>query len=256
MRYHQDGDTIPAKIRIGNCGWSYLIEEHYSHRLTKEYSSKLQAYSQLYSVVEINSTYYAIPRPTTVQKWRRESSQINPKFEFTVKAYQGITHRNRFGKKSIPFFEKMKEVTAAVESKILLFQSPASFHPTSASIAKMRNFFNEIDRDGLVCVWEPRGKWYDDSSRIVDVCEELELVHCVDPFRNEPLVFGKEKIAYFRLHGFGKPSMYHYNFSQEELSWLRSVVLELSSKLMHIYVFFNNMYCYENAKTFETMLHS
>jgi uncharacterized protein YecE (DUF72 family) len=242
---------MPAQLKIGNCGWSYIIPEHFAGQYSKPYSDKLEAYAQLYNSVEINSTYYAIPRLTTAQKWRREASDIDSQFEFTVKAFQGITHRNRFGKEPIPFFDSVRQICSAVEAKLLLFQSPANFLPIAANVAKMQVFFNEIDRGGLVCVWEPRGKWYDDPQRIVDVCKGLNLIHCVDPFRNEPLVFGKERIAYFRLHGFGKPSIYHYDFSKEELSWLQSVVLDLSPKLKRIYVLFNNMACYENARTFQ-----
>ncbi|MDE3056324.1 MAG: DUF72 domain-containing protein, partial [Bacteroidota bacterium] len=113
----------------------------------------------------------------------------------------------------------------------------------------MAEFFGKIDRRGVVAVWEPRGKWYDDPALIERLCEECELVHCVGPLRNDPLVFGKSKTAYFRLHGFGttpegsvpqggKPSMYRYDFSRQELEQLQRKVHALSDELNDIYVFF------------------
>ncbi len=245
---------MTGRIHIGNCGWGYLIEEHFANLLTKPYESKLQAYAQLFESVEINSTYYGIPRLATAEKWRTEASQIDSKFEFTVKAYRGITHTNRFGKRAIPYYDKLKEIASAVRARIMLFQSPANFAPSGPAIEKMRAFFTGVERSNLLFAWEPRGTWYNDPKQIISVCEELQLIHCVDPFRNEPLVFGKEKIAYFRIHGFGQKSMYHYNFSKEELSWLLSVVRDLAKDLKDVYVMFNNQYCYENGRTFIEML--
>jgi uncharacterized protein YecE (DUF72 family) len=86
------------------------------------------------------------------------------------------------------------------------------------------------------------------------MCEECKLVHCVDPFRNEPLVFGEEKIAYFRLHGFGKPSMYRYDFSEQELSRLATILNSLPPALHHVYILFNNVFCYRDGLAFQELL--
>ncbi|MCL4538144.1 MAG: DUF72 domain-containing protein, partial [Bacteroidetes bacterium] len=201
-------------IHIGCCGWSYLNERDFTGELTGKYSSKLQAYANLFDTVEINSTFYRLPRLSTAEKWRREADEINPDFEFTVKAFKGITHLHRFQKnESLNSFEIIKDVCSALRARCVLFQSPASFKPSQENIGNMRAFFDRIDRAGLDIVWEPRGTWYDEPGAIESVCAENELVHCVDPFRNDSLTFGRNMIAYFRLHGFGKPTMYRYDFS-------------------------------------------
>lgn len=241
---------VAATVLIGCCGWSYLNEREFPERIKRKYSSKLQAYAQLFDTVEINSTFYRLPRLSTAQKWRAEADAVKPKFQFTVKAYQGITHLHRFAGESIKLFAQLEEVCRALNASVLLFQSPASFRPTDASLKAMRSFFNEIDRDKLTCVWEPRGRWYDDPTLVAHVCEECRLVHCVDPLRNEPLAFGEEKIAYFRLHGFGRPSMYNYDFSEQELDRLASNLNSLPHSLHCIYIFFNNISCYRNALEF------
>jgi uncharacterized protein YecE (DUF72 family) len=230
------------------------VEREFSGRIKHKYSSKLQGYVQLFNAVEINSTFYRIPQLSTVQKWRREADALNLKFEFTVKAYQGITHLHRFSAESVPLFNQVKEICLALRASVLLFQSPASFRPTDVYVKAMRSFFEEVERDDLVLVWEPRGKWYDDPSLIAEICDECGLVHCVDPFRNDALAFGEAKIGYFRLHGFGRPSMYHYDFSEEELHRLHSTLRSLRESLRHIYVFFNNVSCYRNGLEFMELL--
>jgi uncharacterized protein YecE (DUF72 family) len=241
---------MPATLHIGCCGWSYLDERQFADLIKRKYATKLQAYAQLFKTVEINSTFYRLPRLSTAQKWRQEADVMNPEFEFTVKAYQGITHLHRFGGNSVRLFDQVREICKALKTQLVLFQSPASFRPVEASLKAMRSFFQKIDRSNLVCVWEPRGRWYDDPTVIAGLCEECGLVHCVDPFRNDPLVFGAKKIAYLRLHGFGRPSMYQYDFSVEELKRLKAVEGSLTRSLSHVYVFFNNTYCYENALEF------
>ena len=239
-----------AQLHIGCCGWSYLNKQEFAHLLNGNPSSKLEVYARLYDTVEINSTFYAIPRVTTAEKWRRDSRAVNQKFEFAVKAFQGITHRDRFGSLSEAYFANIAKICSAVESRIILFQSPPNFHPLPANIGRMRHFFAGIDRSGYILAWEPRGRWYDDPQAILDVCSECRLIHCVDPLRNEALSFGNEGCAYFRLHGFGKPTMYNYQFSGRELEELKVMIDNLPQALKHIYVMFNNAGCYADAGAF------
>jgi uncharacterized protein YecE (DUF72 family) len=246
--------SISLDIRVGCCGWSYLNTEDFRGQFKKRFSSKLQAYAQLFDLVEINSTFYRTPRVSTAQKWLEEARAVNENFGFTVKAYQGITHLHRFREESIPLFEQVREICLALNAQVILFQSPASFRPTGENIQAMKSFFRNIDRSGHCFAWEPRGTWYDNTKIIEEVCAELNLLHCVDPLRNDPLYFGKESAAYFRLHGFGKPSMYHYKFSEPELRKLRDILVALRECAHRCYVLFNNVSCYEDALQFGTMM--
>ncbi len=243
---------MPPTLRIGCCGWSYLNEHDFDHLLTQPYRSKLQAYAQLFPAVEINSTFYRLPRLSTAEKWRTEADEITSAFEFTVKAYQGITHLHRFkGKEAIAQFNTLTELCRALRARVLLFQSPASFTPTKVNIEAMEKFFRTIDRGSLLCAWEPRGRWYDEPVRIADVCASCKLIHCVDPLRNDPAL--AQSVAYYRLHGFGQPSMYRYDFSRNELQRLLNIIQALPKSTKDVYVFFNNVECYRNGREFMHM---
>jgi len=149
-------------------------------------------------------------------------------------------------------FELMKDICKALDAKLLLLQSPASFKPSKENIKRMEEFFNGIKRGRLRLTWEPRGEWHEKPELIKAVCKKFNLIECVDPFRNEPLHFGRSKTAYFRLHGFGLVSMYNYNFSKGELEELKERVNALKAK--EIYVMFNNSMMYENALSFEKIM--
>lgn len=238
-------------IKIGCCGYSYLYPGNFIKDWKKKYKSKLQAYVSLFDSVEINTTFYRIPKFSTAEKWRREADEINKKFEFTVKASGIITHTDKFGGRSFWAFEQMKEICKRLKARILLLQSPVSFAPTDKNIEKMKKFFKKIKRGKLILTWEPRGKWWKNEDLIKEVCKKFNLINCVDLFRNKPQYFGKNKIAYFRLHGFGKPSMYSYNFSDKELKELKNKIKKL--KVKNVYVMFNNSWCYENGLKFKKL---
>lgn len=241
-------------LKIGCCGWGYFsAKQHFGEDWKNKFSSKLQAYASKFDLVEINSTFYRLPKIITAEKWRKEVDSVNEHFTFTVKASQLITHNIVFGKKSIPVFNSMKKICKALKARILLLQSPASFKPTKENIERIKEFLKNIQRSDLVLVWEPRGDWHKNPTLIEKICKEFRLVECVDPFANQPVWFGKEKIAYLRLHG--KPpgkKMYNYDYKREDLIKLKEFILRLNVK--KVYVLFNNFFMYKNALEFMRLL--
>lgn len=113
-------------IKVGCCGFPVAREKYYRH----------------FSVVELQQTFYRPPRFDTAMKWQREAP---PDFEFTVKAWQLITHLpesptyRRLGqvidekkKKYYGFFKPTEEVFSAwreiekiaeaLKARVIVFQ--------------------------------------------------------------------------------------------------------------------------------------
>jgi uncharacterized protein YecE (DUF72 family) len=242
-------------IKTGSCGWGYMRpKDFFGNGWEVKFKSVLQAYASLYPTVEVNSTFYRIPKLTTVEKWRKEASEINKDFEFTVKCTQMVTHKIRFSKGSIRFFDVMKTICKTLNAKILLMQSPSSFKPTDENIERLEDFFENIDRSDLLIAWESRGDWRKQPKLVGKICKKFDLIDCVDILRNEPVWFGKKKVGYFRLHGFGLISMYSYNFSQRELEQVKEKIRKLGKKIKTAYVMFNNANCYQNALQFMKLI--
>jgi uncharacterized protein YecE (DUF72 family) len=106
--------VVKPTITVGCCGWGYLREEDFSAQILRKFRSKLQAYVQLFRSVEVNSTFYRIPKLETAEKWRSEADEMNKQFEFSVKASKIITHIDRFGSRSsIDAFSRMLDICAA-----------------------------------------------------------------------------------------------------------------------------------------------
>lgn len=226
-------------VRIGCCGWSALrAKDVAEHDWQKLYRHKLQLYAVHFPVVEVNSTFYRLPRLSTAENWRSLADEINPAFEFTIKVHQAVTHKARFrGQEAVSAFVESAKVATRLRARVLLIQCPASFSPTEENEAAFRDFLERIEHHDFILVWEPRGKWEEADDRVAAICSEFSLVHCTDPFKRLPVTRGP--IAYLRLHG-APPGerMYRYTYTDHDLRLLFGRLANLDAEVM--YVLFNN----------------
>lgn len=243
-------------LKLGCCGWSRFRVNDFLEKYRDEagdwkeiYGHKVQAFADFYGLVEVNSTFYSLPKVKTAKKWRRLVDEVNKDFEFTVKCPNIITHKDRFsGKGSRTMFRRTKKIAEALGSNVLLLQTPPSFGPTDENIQNMRDFFSDVERDGFSITWEPRGDWEKNEGRIKEVCEELDLIHCSDPFKMLPVT--EKKTSYSRLHG--KPpgdEMYKYTYTEEDLEKLKELLEKIGSEGK--YILWNNYNMYEDLKKFK-----
>lgn len=230
--------------KVGTCGWSFIPLKPKEEKV----KTKLQAYVKYFPVVEINSTFYRIPKISTVKKWREEVDEISQDFEFVLKVFKEITHMKRFGEKSIKIFNSLKEIAKILRTKVLLFQCPESFTPSRENLNKMKIFFQKVEREDFIFVVEVR--WQDKWRKevVVPVFQELKLNQCVDPFRQSP--FYIKEVLYYRLHGLGK-RMYDYKFNDRELYRLHKMIDDKTLT----YIFFNNYSAFQDAKRFVEISH-
>ena len=85
------------QIRIGTSGWMY---KHWKNRFYPQnltLKDWLSFYSKNYSTVEINNSFYHLPKKSTFQKWEKETPKD---FVFSVKANRYITHMKKLNEPS------------------------------------------------------------------------------------------------------------------------------------------------------------
>lgn len=222
-------------------------------------------YPTTFPVVEIQHTFYDPPAFALLDRWRGLGT---PAFEITIKAWQVITHLG-----TSPTYRKIKrplspaeraeagafrdtaavanawQITLACAARLrasaILFQCPASFKPSLDSLRNLRRFFARIARpEGVALMLEPRGPaWTPSLGR--SLCDELGLVHVVDPFVTPPVPRPGDPTRYFRLHGI---SGARHVYGDAELAELARLALEPVSD--RTYVMFNNIPRVDDAQRF------
>lgn len=235
-------------VKVGTCGFG---------------RTRRPDYVKLFPVVEIQHTFYEPPEIGTLDKWR---ASFPAEFECTLKAWQMITHEG-----SSPTYKRLSrpltgqeteeagffrptdtvrgaldltlECARALDATTILFQCPAKFQPLPENVINLKRFFESFDRAGLNCVWEPRGRLWDDDL-IRELCDDLDLWHCVNPFERPTVTPDR---CYYRLHG--RPR-WRYMFEDQEL-------YELATLVPHdrpAYVFFNNITMKDDANRFRLIV--
>src|ERR1700743_3826271 len=80
------------RIYIGTSGLVLPVPNKQAFPEAFRSGTRLTYYSSLFNSIEINSTFYKIPRPSTFAGW---ASEVPADFRFTIKLWKGITHHPR-----------------------------------------------------------------------------------------------------------------------------------------------------------------
>src|SRR5918996_1816620 len=111
-----------VKLWVGTSGYSYKawLGNFYPERLAAK--EMLGFYASRLPAVEINNTFYRLPKETMLQSW---AEQVPPEFRFVLKASQKITHVKQL-KDAAAEVEYLFRVEAALGSNTgaILFQLP------------------------------------------------------------------------------------------------------------------------------------
>lgn len=244
------------KIFVGCCGWATGRERYFKK----------------FSTVEIQSTFYRLPELKTVKGWRDEAPEG---FVFCMKAWQAVTHPpssptwrrsglkpeeiagKEYGwlrptKDNLAAWEMTRGICEELGARVCVLQCPPSFRYSGENMKNMKKLLSSVKRERIIIGWEPRGDWGEHPEEVRKLCQELDLTHVVDPLRGSPLHLGSGRVAYFRLHGFGKPSIYNYRYSEAELRELAKICEEIKAR--EVYCMLNNIHMLEDAERLRRLL--
>ncbi|MCS7116001.1 MAG: DUF72 domain-containing protein [Nitrososphaerota archaeon] len=243
-----------TKVLVGCCGLSGL---------------SLKKYAQNFNVIELQSTFYQLPQIETAQRWREE---VGDDFEFSIKAFQGITHPitsptwrragsqrptedvDKYGHlnptpQNFRCWEETMAICKVLRSRVCVVQLPSSFTCTDDNVNRMIRFFKSVEKPEVLAI-EVRGEsWFERPSILKRALEEINGIHIVDPLVRRSVL--ESKVAYFRLHGLGK-RLYDYRYTDDDLERLIEVLQSMES--LECYVMFNNLYAKDDATRFKRLL--
>src|SRR4029078_12708118 len=247
---------MPKKriIRVGPAGWSYKDWEGgvYPQKPGKTFDP-LEYLARFFDTIEINSSFYRPPVPTTTKAWVRRVAG-NKKFVFTAKLHRLFTHeRGKATKKDEKEYRQGMDVLAkAGKLGAILLQFPWSFKNTPDDRVYLGKLVEKFSDYPLVLEvrhtsWNTPEVYEWLAERDVGICNIDQPVFARSI---RPQALTTSPIGYVRLHGRNYQNWfrdkapvherYNYLYSLDELDpWLVRIK-EVSKQTRETYVITNN----------------
>jgi len=242
------------KIRIGPAGWSYKDWEGvvYPQKPGGKFDP-LEYLARFFDTIEINSSFYRPPAPSTTKSWARRV-EGNADFTFTAKLHRVFTHeRGKATAQDEKDFRQGIDVLAKADRLgAILLQFPWSFKNTDEERLFLTKLLNRFKDYPLVIEvrhtsWNTPAIYEEFEERGVGICNIDQPL-----FKKsiKPSALTTSSVGYVRLHGRNyqnwfrdsapRDERYNYLYSTEELDPWVTRIREVAKQAKETYVITNN----------------
>jgi uncharacterized protein YecE (DUF72 family) len=131
-----------ASVRLGTQGWNYPAWIGPLYPSGTPRADMLGLYGRVFSTVEVDSTFYAIPPEPVVRAWREK---VPADFKFALKVPQQVTHESRLvGVEDVltKFLNRVEQLGDRLGP--LLLQLPPDFVPSEPARAVFAKFVRDL----------------------------------------------------------------------------------------------------------------
>ena len=222
-----------AKLFIGCSGFSY---RHWRGNFYPDGISQKQwfnHYRTVFDTIEMNVTFYRIPKPETFKKWYQESAAD---FSFAVKGSRYITHIKRLldiESALERFFEPARELQE--KWQVVLWQFPPQFR---CDLPRLEHFLDLVAPYHRRHTLEFRNEsWL--CPEVAQLCRSRNASLCMadsPPFLDEPPITAD--FVYMRRHGM--QGSYNGSYSKEQLEKDAERIRSYLANKLDVFIYFNN----------------
>lgn len=234
-------------VFIGCSGYYYPQWKGKFYPSTTSPKSWLQYYSTVFNTVELNGTFYRIPKITDLKRYYESTPE---EFTFAVKANRYITHIKRLkeSKNVIEEFTHLIYQGLSTKCKHILFQFSPSFTYSEENI----NLIVENIPHSPYNVIELRNvSWWNED--VKKTFRKYNYTFCNVDYPHLPQEFiHTSKKFYLRLHG--TPDLFKSSYT---IRFLKKLVLKIPNNIESYFIYFNNTYyeaAYKNAYILKKLL--
>lgn len=237
----------PGRVFVGTSGWVYpdWIGTVYPHSLkTRE---AFAHYVQHFTTVELNSTFYHVPRETTVATWRAMGGEG---FTWSVKAWRWLTHIKRLRGVKADLKAFLTRVGPLIERGVVLVQLPPSF---KQDLTRLERFLKWWPGTLRLAIEFRHNSWFTEATYAVLRQHGVALIGVDAPGIMRVWDVWTAPFAYFRLHG--SSQWYQHDYRAAELHTLANAVAAHRQD-GDVYVYFDNTaggYAFHNALAFRRL---
>jgi uncharacterized protein YecE (DUF72 family) len=148
-----------VNVRVGTSGYSYAAWKGNFYPEKMAAKDMLSYYAGRFSTVEINNTFYRMPKEELLNGW---AAQVPESFTFVIKAPQRISHIHRLNDCG-DLLTYLFHVTATLGARLgpILFQLPPNFRK---DVPRLRGFFAEMPERRRVAFEFRHASWFDDET--------------------------------------------------------------------------------------------
>ncbi|WP_423189078.1 DUF72 domain-containing protein [Alkalibacterium sp. f15] len=262
-------------ITIGLTGWSdHDLIQHDPQR-------KLQEYAGHFPVVELDTSFYAIPKRQTILNWIEKTPEA---FQFFPKAYGVMTLHKPFEEEFTTMDDAFEAYLAAFQTmldqdrvKAFLFQFPPNFDCVKKHVTYLRYVKSKM-QDLPMAIEFRNPSWFSEKNkeRTLAFLKEFQWTNVVvdqpqTPNNSVPKIpeVTAASLSVIRLHGRNyegwlgenvtdwRAERTLYDYSTEELEELSALVKQLNRDAEEVCVIFNNNsggHAAKNAKSLQQLL--
>ncbi len=244
-------------IRVGTAGWSYRDWEGCVYPRAKPKGfHPLQYLARYFDCIEINSSFYAMPRPDNAARWV-ELVRERPSFRFLAKLTNDFTHkplpdRAELAKLSMTYRDGVAPLVASGRLAAVLLQFPHSFRATDEAGERLRALRSCFD-DLPLAIEVRHRSWFEPAQLALLESLDLSLVEIDLPYAADHPPAEVPRVGplgYLRLHGrnadawfdsrSGRDAQYDYLYGEDEIAELVARARRLATDREETYVVTNN----------------
>lgn len=238
-----------VEIRVGTSGWQYRDWRAVFYPEGMGTSRWFRYYARHFSTVEINASFYRLPTPAAITRWREQAPEG---FRYAAKGSRYITHNLKIGGEKLPGSVELgmgRLAGLGSSLAVVLWQLPPQLH---RDVGRLDAFLGLLPGGVRHAVEFRHRSWvHEDVFSCLDAHRAAHVWVSSAAMPADTTVTGD--LVYLRFHGLGAET-YRYRYSPEELRpWAAAV----TATGCEAYVFFNNDYegnAIADARTFAALL--
>ena len=165
-------------LYVGTSGYSYKEWKGSFYPDDLPEKQMLHFYGERFRSVEINNTFYRMPKPSVLEGW---AAEVPVEFKFVLKASQRITHMQRL-KNTDDSVSYLLKVARVLKERLgpLLFQLPPYM---KKDVPRLREFLPLIGSEYRAAFEFRHQTWFDEE--VFSVLREYQATLCIAEAEND-----------------------------------------------------------------------
>lgn len=166
-------------LYVGTSGYSYKEWKGRFYPEDLPAKEMLRYYAEHFQTVEINNTFYRMPKAPMLEAW---AAEVPPDFKLVLKAPQRITHLQQLKNTDNSLFYFL-DVVSTLNERLgpLLFQLPPFFQK---DLPRLREFLDSLKNCPYRLAFEFRHQsWFDDG--VFELLREHHAALCIAEAEND-----------------------------------------------------------------------